>query len=249
MRDKREINELAKADLYSRAPYIIYDQYLPFTREYFHKRTYTFHIGYQWTRAFSTDLGFSNEYYFGASNLDMEPLNHAKLNVAISTVESGRQKILRLNYSPLAYKKFRVTASCAYMHSFSRFYGGNYFSFENLLGSINVTDPATGRSRNVISQTRERPYIDLGLRRTFHSIDGRLLLEYQFRPWLRFYMGGGYTHGFNTIAYHNLIYWFEDDPGTRYNTSSAVKGRNYYTCTGLRVFPFVIKKTKKSDKK
>lgn len=245
IRDKWEYYRIQRPDVYS-STVPIHSSYGLFSDDTYEKLTYSWIAGVQWTKPFSTELGYTRERYFGAFAVSW-PQQAPPLNILVSDIEKSRSFIIRANYKLRYWRRFNVSAGLAYIYSRSSYYKGDFLDSPDSWSVITL-DPSTLDTITMYWISTRKRYTELGIRPDFHTIDGRITIEYQPLPWLKGYVGAGYAHGFNKIANFNVTYWFSNEPG-RFNTSSAVYGRNIYSCFGLKLYPFYKKEKKQHEKK
>ncbi|MFZ4544577.1 MAG: hypothetical protein ACOYOA_11040 [Saprospiraceae bacterium] len=208
------------------------------------KLTYSFGVGYKINRRNSANFIYANETYFGFYQLNA-PFTNNKDNFLVGTnIEGGENYLFKYIYS-LPYKKFKFNISAAYVYSISIGYrdgslGSSFYvqsDFFDKNGPVTLIDQFVKFDR----------YQEYGIRQHWHSIDGRIGLEYQPCKWWSIDAGMGYAKGLNTIGYFDVRYKITGYP--EQHAIMGLKGTNYYYFVEMKIYPFANLDEKKLMKK
>ena len=203
--------------------------------------TYSYGIGYNINKNSSVEILKSCERYIGGLNIAFfdygEGIGSKNTHIYSINLENGQNYIFRYNYK-LGSKKLRIILSPSYIFSKSSHYYG-FWPFDGILTSRQVD--INGTPRYITFQASDILHQDYGLSQYFHSIDAKIRVEYTPLKWLSIFYGGGYTYGFNTLAYYNVKYTIDGFP--EQHAINELNGTNYYSTFGLR-----LSRTKKFDK-
>jgi hypothetical protein len=200
-------------------------------------------IGYRINPKLEVEIGTTRETYWGGFKYNSPDFPFDE-NAWGQSVDNARNYTFRLTRKFFPLKKLSINASLAYTLSKSEYWDG-FIVIGNGFNFPYRSDIDTTKVLHVIQHEEHR--VDLGLRKYFHSVDGRLTIEYQPFKQFSIYYGWGYTQGFNVFAKERVTYWVNNEP--KKTSIALINGSNYYWTFGFKVYPFelgIIKGMKKA---
>lgn len=191
-------------------------------------------IGYRINPKLEVEIGTTREAYWGGFKYHSPDFPFDE-NAWGQSVDYARNYTFRLTRKFFPLKRLSINASIAYTLSKSEYWDGliqigNGFNFPYR------SDIDTTKVLYVIQHEEHR--VDLGLKKYFHSIDGRVGIEYQPFKLFSIYYGWGYTQGLNVFARERVTYWVNNEP--KKTSIALIKGSNYYWHFGVKVYPFEL---------
>ena len=205
---------------------------------------YQYNIGYTFGKHHEIELGYATEQYHGGFKLKYfsDPIAPKSDHIYGINLETGENVVLRYGYK-IGKKRLQLKISAAYTLGHSGHYKG-FWPFNEILSSRGITE--NGKTYEVVYQASDILHVDYGLSEYYSLLDGHISLEYRINKYLGIYYGGGYTQGFNTMAYYNVKYTVKGYP--QQHAINEIKGTNYYYNFGLKLYPFAKIKGKVEKK-
>jgi hypothetical protein len=210
---------------------------------------YQFTVGYRFKNRHRVELGWTYENYHSGltlpylmtTYLDRTTPYYKNAHLYTVNIENSTNFSLRYGYA-LGNRKLKIIPSVAYTLLESSSYFNGAFPFNGVYDT-RLVDPE-GKLYNVRFQASDIWRVDYGLRPYGHTLNGQIELEYNVSKYLSLNVGGGYTHGFNTMGYYNVKYTISGYP--EQHAINAVTGTQYYYNFGFKLYPFAgIVKDKK----
>lgn len=187
---------------------------------------------------FDLEVGFYEEFYWNGFYLD-----HIPYGGQAETDGLGNHLFVRGYFSPFNshtnQKKVNLKFGVGYIHSWDKYRDGK------IIRSTGITQWSYPNSETVTIDLKNRLTQEYGLNKTYHFLEGRILLDYNFWKWLTLYTGGGYVQGFKTISITNAEVFYNAEPAIKIR--NTINGSNWYMTFGIRIKPF-HKKTKNESK-